>query len=190
MSIADEEVRAAPVPKPSPPDSIVMNLITMAILLVLVILSALLLVVYGAAGWTIHGWVGLIGGIAIGIVLIPAAFMGVWVGSLLLIKLLIFIFSIGPEDVEIGECAVQPEGSESASRLLSAPRPRPLFRPVGIISATAVVWVIYGLPALRNATNSHELWQAIQVAVILPLGFIGLVGRHWLTALVRKTGRS
>lgn len=155
----------------------------------LVILSALLVVAYGTAGWATRGWVGLIAGIAIGSVLIPAAFVGVWAGFLLLIKVLIFVFSIGPEDFQIAERAAEPEGSEPANRPLSGPRPRPSFRPVVILSATAAVWAIYGLPALRNAKNSHELWQAIQFAVILPLGFISLVARHWLVALAEKMGR-
>jgi hypothetical protein len=140
------------------------------------------------AGWALAGWVGLILGFIAAIVAIPVVSIAVWGCFLLLIKLMIFVFSIGPDDLPREPREALVEGDELAALLEPASTPRSHYRPVLVIAVTLVLWVIFGLPLLSSAATSREFWDRIPLVVVIPLGFVAIVARHWLMALAGRFG--
>ena len=180
----------------SDPLDILWSLVVWALRLVFYIVSILVVIVFGvmgvgavaATGLPMGSWVGvlggilgLIGGISLGGAAVVVAVLGVWFGALALIFLLGYLFLLDQD--ALNEAAARPEGGESQAGTPVVFWPPPAYRAAVIVAATAVLWAIYGLPALLGAKTWTEFREAFLAAVVYPLGLVGMVTRHWLAIL-------
>lgn len=193
MATVDEK----PEPRATDPIDILAILIGSSLRLVFYVLAVLVVIVFGILGLgvgaamglplgngiaVIGGILGLSAGIVLGIVAIVAAVVGVWFGAIAMIFALAYIF-LADLDAR-AESGADPEGDCLAGDSTIMLWPPPDFRAAVIVAVTAVLWVKYGLPALRRAETWAESRDTFLGAVVLPLGFIGMVLRHWLAILV------
>jgi ABC-type transport system involved in multi-copper enzyme maturation permease subunit len=154
--------------------------------LVVVILFAAAFVAVGAvSGWLVAGWLGLILGIVIVIVAIPVVSLAVWAVFLVLIKLTIFLLCIGPRDLALIERETRPA---SAQEPLPARSPQLEARRIVLITATLVLWAIFGLPALCRGNTVREFCDLIPAVVFLPFGVILMLAWEWFEALAERLG--
>lgn len=193
MATDDEK----PDPPPRDPTDIAAILMVSSLRWVFYVAAVLVVIVFGIAGLgtgastglpmgngiaIVGGVLGLIAGIALGIVVIAAVVFGIYYGAVALIFLLAYVFLV---DLDAGaEFAAEPEGDRSPGETTIRLWPPPAYRAAMIVAVAAVLWWMYGLPALRRAETWAESRDALLGAVVLPLGFIGMVLRHWLAMLV------
>jgi hypothetical protein len=152
---------------------------------VVILFAAAYLAVGAVSGWLVAGWVGLILGFAFVIVAIPVVSLAVWAVFLILIKLMIFLLCIGPRDLALIDRAKRPA---SAQEPLPARSPQLEARRIVLITATLVLWVIFGLPALCRANTLREFCDLIPAVVFTPFGVILMLAWEWFEALAERLG--
>ncbi len=168
-----------------------LGLVFYLVVILLVILYAVAGVTLGwAAGSSMAGWIGvvggligLVGGIVLGVVAVVAVVVGISMGAVAMILVMGYVLSL--DDCPAARAAERSEGGEPSFRFW----PPPHYRSAAIIAVTAWLWAIYGLPALLAIRSWSEFKDVFPAAVILPMGFIGLVAHPWLTDLGERMRR-